>query len=260
MKLLKWFLMLVLLCVLAGTAYYSVYPDIRELKHANPGKTAFMKYREREWRDEGKKVRIQKQWVPFSRISPYLVKAVIIAEDDKFWSHKGFDFEAMEKAMETDLKEGKVKFGGSTISQQLVKNLYLSPSKNPLRKLTEAFITWRMEKTLSKRRIIELYLNVVEWGEGIFGAEAAARHYFGKDAASLSAEECARLAVVLPNPRRFNVNGTSHYVERRALLIYHIMVKRGIVVEEYEDAASQPEEQPISPEANDEAPPEKENP
>jgi len=251
----KWLLILLLLCLLAGTAYYSVYPDITRLRRVNPGKTAFMEYREREWRSKGKKVRIQQQWVGFSRISPYLVKAVIIAEDDKFWSHKGFDFDAMEKAMEKDIEEGKVRFGGSTISQQLVKNLYLSPSKNPLRKLAEAFITWRMERSLSKRRIIELYLNVVEWGEGIFGAEAAALHYFGKDASDLSAAEAARLAVVLPNPRRFNVNGPSRYVERRALLIYRIMVKRGIVVEEYEDVAGQREEQVKSSEEKDDAPP-----
>ena len=171
-----------------------------------------------------------------------MAKAVIIAEDDKFWSHKGFDFDAMEKAMEKDLEEGKVRFGGSTISQQLVKNLYLSPSKNPLRKLTEALITWRMERTLSKRRILELYLNVAEWGEGIFGVEAAALHYFDKHASALNPEEAARLAAVLPNPRRLQANGASRYLQRRTRLIYHIMVRRGIVVEEYEEAAGQQEE------------------
>lgn len=246
LKLFKWLLLLLFLCVLAGTAYYSVYPDIRKLKRVNPGKTAFMEYREQEWKNKGKKVRIRRQWVGFSRISPYMVKAVIIAEDDKFWSHKGFDFEAMEKALEKDLEEGKVRFGGSTISQQLVKNLYLSPSKNPLRKLTEALITWRMERTLSKRRILELYLNVAEWGEGIFGVEVAALHYFGKHASALAPAEAARLAAVLPNPRRFNVNGTSRYVQRRAQLIYRVMVKRGIVVEEYEEAAGQRDEEATS--------------
>jgi monofunctional biosynthetic peptidoglycan transglycosylase len=241
-RLFKWLFMLFLLSCLGGAVFFSAYPDLGKLKRTNPGKTSFMKYREQEWKSKGKRVRIQRQWVAFSRISPYMVKAVCIAEDDKFWSHKGFDFEAIEKALEKDLESGKVRFGGSTISQQLVKNLYLSPSKNPLRKLAEAVITWRMERTLSKRRILELYLNVAEWGEGIFGVEAAALHYFGKHASALTAAEAARLAVVLPNPRRFNVNGTSGYVQRRSLLIYRIMVKRGIVVEEYEEAEGQRDE------------------
>jgi monofunctional biosynthetic peptidoglycan transglycosylase len=165
-----------------------------------------------------------------------MVKAVIIAEDDKFWSHQGFDFDAIEKAIEKDIKRGAFKYGGSTISQQLAKNLYLSPSKNPLRKITEALITWRMEKTLSKRRILELYLNVAEWGEGVFGVEAASQRYYGKSSALLSAEEAARLAAVLPNPRKYAVNGTSRFVQKRAEVIYNIMVKRGIVVPDYEEA------------------------
>ena len=113
---------------------------------------------------KGKKYTIRQRWVPLSRISPYLIKAVLIAEDDKFWSHEGFDYEAMQKAIEKDIKAKKFKLGGSTISQQLAKNLYLSPSKNPVRKIKEAIITWRMEKVLSKKRILELYLNVAEWG------------------------------------------------------------------------------------------------
>lgn len=194
-----------------------------------------MEYREDEWRKKGKKIQIQKRWVPFSRISPYLVKAVIIAEDDKFWSHQGFDFEAIQKALERDIKEGRLKFGGSTISQQLVKNIYLTPSKNPLRKVKEAIITWRLERTLSKRRILELYLNVAEWGVGIFGIEAASSHYYGKPAIDLNPEEASRLAAILPNPQRYRVDGTSGYVERRARIIYEIMVKRGIVIPEYND-------------------------
>ena len=165
-----------------------------------------------------------------SRISPYLIKAVIIAEDDKFWKHEGFDFEAIQKAVEKDLKARKFKAGGSTISQQLAKNLYLTPSKNPLRKIKEAILTWRIERTLSKKRIIELYLNVVEWGEGIFGVEAASRYYYGKSAATLGPEEAARLAAVLPNPRKFNPRGNSRYVAKRAELIENIMIRRGIII------------------------------
>jgi monofunctional biosynthetic peptidoglycan transglycosylase len=235
MKLIKIFFFLVLLALIAGTSLYMVYPDVSKLKKENPKKTSFMEYREEEWKKRGKKIRIQKKWVSLGQISPYVLKAVIIAEDDKFWSHKGFDLEAIQKALEKDLEKGKFKFGGSTISQQLVKNLYLTPSKSPLRKAKEAIITWRLERALSKRRIIELYLNVVEWGEGIFGIEAAAQHYYGKPAGALGPQESARLAAVLPNPRRYRPNGSSKYVEKRAAIIYNIMVKRGIVVPEYED-------------------------
>ena len=195
-----------------------------------------MEYREEEWKQQGKKYRIQQKWAPLSRISPYLIKAVLIGEDDKFWSHEGFDYEAIQKAIEKDIKAKKFKLGGSTISQQLAKNLYLSPSKNPVRKIREAVITWRMEHILSKKRILELYLNVAEWGDaGIFGIEMAASHYYGKSAADLSPEEAARLAAVLPNPRKFHPLGTGRYVTNRSNLIYSIMVRRGIVVPEYDE-------------------------
>lgn len=235
MKFIKIIVFFIILALIAGIGLYMVYPDVSRLKKENPKKTSFMEYREDEWKKRGKKVRIQKRWVSLGQISPYVMKAVIIAEDDKFWSHKGFDLEAIQKALEKDFEKGKFKFGGSTISQQLVKNLYLTPSKNPLRKAKEAIITWRLEKALSKRRIIEIYLNVVEWGEGIFGIEAAAQHYYGKGASALNPYEASRLAAVLPNPRRYRPNGSSQYVEKRATIIYNIMVKRGIVVPEYED-------------------------
>lgn len=235
MKFIKIIAFFVILTLIVGIGFFMVYPDVSKLKKENPKKTSFMEYREAEWKKKGKKIGIQKRWVPLSHISPYLMKAVIIAEDDKFWSHKGFDLDAIQKALEKDLEKGTFKFGGSTISQQLVKNLYLTPSKNPLRKAKEAIITWRLEKVLNKKRILELYLNVVEWGEGIFGIEAAARHYYGKPAIALIPQESARLAAVLPNPRKYRPTGASKYVEKRAKIIYDIMVKRGIVVPEYED-------------------------
>jgi monofunctional biosynthetic peptidoglycan transglycosylase len=215
--------------------FYFIFPNITKLKKVNPGKTSFMKYRESKWQETGRQIHIRQQWVPLSRISPYLIKAVIIAEDDKFWKHEGFDFEAIQKALEKDLKTRRFKAGGSTISQQLIKNLYLTPDKNPLRKLKEAILTWRIERFLSKKRIIELYLNVVEWGEGIFGIEAAAHHYYGKPASVLGPEEAARLAVVLPNPIKLNPLGSSRYVAKRAGVIYNIMVKRGIVIPVFEE-------------------------
>lgn len=238
-------LAIIIICVSAlffNIGYYFIFPDVKILKKENPQKTAFMEYREKEWAFKGKKQKIQYRWVPLSYISPYVVKAVIIAEDDKFWSHEGFDFDAMKKALEKDIKRKKFQAGGSTISQQLAKNLYLSPSKNPVRKINEAILTWRIENILSKKRIIELYLNCAEWGEGIFGIEAAARHYYGKRASELTAAEAAKLATVLPNPRRYDPTGSAKYVANRSERIYDIMVRRGIVIEEYEEIMQEPDE------------------
>ena len=234
-------LFLLIVSAVVTIVYLILVPDVSKLKKENPKKTSLMEYRYEEWQRKGKKYRINQIWVPLSSISPYLIKAVLISEDDKFWSHEGFDYEAIKKAVEKDIKTGKFKFGGSTISQQLVKNLYLSPAKNPLRKIREAIITWKIEKILSKKRILEIYLNTVEWGEGIFGIEAATRHYYGKTASELSPEEAARLAAVLPNPRKYSPTGERRYVVNRSNLIYSIMVRRGIVVPEYEDIVDEGE-------------------
>jgi monofunctional biosynthetic peptidoglycan transglycosylase len=216
-------------------AYFLLVPDFSRWKKENPNRTSFMKYREKEWAEKRSSHRIQQAWVSLGRISPYLVKAVLIAEDDKFWKHEGFDYESIQKAIEKDLQAGRFKFGGSTISQQLARNLYLSPEKSLLRKAAEAVLTWKMERTLPKKRILEIYLNVAEWGEGIFGAEAAARHYFGKSARDLGPQEAARLAAVLPNPRKYNPAGEQKYVVNRARSIYRILVKRGVTAPEWEE-------------------------
>jgi monofunctional biosynthetic peptidoglycan transglycosylase len=239
-RLIKITFILAVIVILGFIGFYLVYPDVTILKKVNPKKTSFMEYREKQWKSKGKKLSIQKKWVSLKNISPYLVKAIIIAEDDKFWSHRGFDVDAIQNALEKNIETGKFKFGGSTISQQLVKNLYLTPAKNPVRKLKEGIITWRLEQAISKRRILELYLNVVEWGNGIFGAEMASQRYFGKSAAQLSAEEAAKLAAILPNPIRFKVDGTSRYTERRARIIYNIMVRRGVVIPDYEEVIKTP--------------------
>jgi len=236
----KIWIFFLLLAAILGLAYLALMPDISRLKKENPPKTAFMEYREKQWKEKGRKAQIHQVWVPLSRISPYLIKAVLIAEDDKFWSHEGFDYEGIKQAVEKDLQSGRLKFGGSTISQQLARNLYLSPTKSFWRKIREVLITWRMEQVLSKKRILELYLNVVEWGDGIFGAEAASRHYFEKPASELSPREAARLAVVLPSPRKLDPAGTQRYVESRAEVIYSIMLKRGIVPPEFETPADEP--------------------
>ncbi len=253
-----WFIVLAFFIILLPIAYLLFTPDLSKLKKENPKKTALMEYREEKLlREKGKKYRIDQRWVPYSKISPYLIKAVLIAEDDKFWNHEGFDYEAIQKAIEKDLKAKKFKFGGSTITQQLARTLFLSPEKTLIRKFSEAIITWRMEKILSKRRILELYLNVAEWGEGIFGAEAASRHYFGKPSSELNAEEAARLAAILPNPRRYKPIGDQRYVHNRSNLIYRIMIQRGIVVPEYEEAVerTEPDIQPASPNPRDEESP-----
>ena len=234
-----------------------VYPDISRLKKENPKKTAFMKYTEKRWKGKGIKRKVRRRWTGYSRISPFLIKAVLIAEDDKFWSHDGFDIEGIEKALEKNMKAKKFKAGGSTISQQLAKNLYLSPSKSPVRKLKEAILTWRIEKNLSKRRILELYLNVAEWGDGIFGIEAASRHYYGKPGSALGPEEASKLAAVLPNPRKFNPLGSSRYVANRSRIIYRIMVRRGIVIERIEEEVAEMEQEGAE---NTETPPPVEGP
>lgn len=235
---------LLIMCGLFLDILYSSFaPDVYALKKKNPVKTSFMKFREDQWRREGKSLRIRQQWVPLHRISPYLIKAVIIAEDDKFWKHEGFDLEAIQMALEKDIRKKAFVAGGSTISQQLAKNLYLTPSKNPIRKVKEAILTWRLEKALSKKRIIEIYLNVVEWGNGIFGVEMAARNCFGKSASELTPWESARLAAVLPNPLRYSPIKDSSFVLRRAERIYAIMVRRGIVIPEYEETMQEVKEE-----------------
>ncbi len=247
---LHWFIVLSSLLFLFLVAYLLLMPDVSRLKKENPKKTALMEYREKTAKERKRRFRLDQRWVSFSKVSRYLVKAVLIAEDDKFWAHEGFDYEAIQKALEKDLKAKKFKFGGSTITQQLARNLYLSPEKSLTRKISEAVITRRMEKVLSKKRILELYLNTAEWGDGIFGAEAASKHYYGKSSSDLTPEEAARLASVLPNPRRYNPVSDQRYVINRSNLIYSIMIQRGIVIPEYrevtESLESSSSEEPIS--------------
>jgi monofunctional glycosyltransferase len=180
----------------------------------NPSSTAFM---QRHLEKPGAKLR--HAWVPYSRISEHLKRAVIAAEDAKFLDHEGFDWEAITKAIQRNESRGKVVAGASTITQQLSKNLFLSGSRSWLRKGQEAAITWMMERTLSKRRILEIYLNVAEWGEGVFGAEAAARHHFGVPAAALTPEQAVWLAAILPSPKRYERGRRTPYIEGRMVTI-----------------------------------------
>lgn len=185
----------------------------------DPGMTSFQSHRLDELREKNPRAELRHTWVPYERVSVHLKRAVIAAEDDKFIDHEGFDWEGMQKALEKNRRKGKVVAGGSTISQQLAKNLFLSASKTPWRKAQEAVITLMLETLWDKRRILEVYLNVVEWGEGVFGAEAAARRYYSVGAGQLGAEQAARLAVMLPAPRRYERNPYSGFMNGRTAVI-----------------------------------------
>lgn len=171
-----------------------------------PAATSFMSLRLDELTNRKPDAELRYRWVPYERISANLKRAVVAAEDDKFVDHEGFDWDGIQKAIEKNQKKGKPVAGGSTISQQLAKNLFLTPTRSYLRKLEEAIITVMIESLWDKRRILEVYLNVVEWGDGIFGCEAAAQRYFGVSAAQLNPAQAARLAVMLPNPRKYEKN------------------------------------------------------
>jgi monofunctional biosynthetic peptidoglycan transglycosylase len=188
-----------------------------------PASTAFMQVRLDGLRTKDPSARLSHRWVAYERISVQLKRAVVAAEDAKFVGHEGFDWEAIQKAIERNEREGKLIAGASTISQQLAKNLFLTGERSWLRKAQEAAITWMLEATFSKRRILELYLNYAEWGEGVFGAEAAARHHFGVSAAALSAPQAAWLAAVLPSPRRYERGRSTPYVAGRVEIILRRM-------------------------------------
>jgi len=180
-----------------------------------PESSAFMERRLEELRAKNPKAKLAHQWTPYERISANLKRAVVASEDAKFLDHEGFDWEAISKAIEKNERKGRVVSGASTISQQLAKNLFLSGERSYLRKGEEAAITWMLETTLGKRRILELYLNYAEWGEGVFGAESAARYHFGVGAAALSAPQAAYLAAILPSPRRYARGSTTPYIAGR---------------------------------------------
>jgi monofunctional glycosyltransferase len=198
-------------------------PDVRPLKTNNPSTTAFIELRAAEARVKGQQPRRAQRWVAYRHISPNLTRAVLVAEDDLFWQHEGLDIDQLQESLATDWARGRLARGGSTITQQLAKNLYLSPSKNPLRKLRELLIARRLEAELKKARILELYLNVIEWGDGVYGAEAASRAYFGASAADVSPQQAALLAAAIVNPRLLNPAHPSARLIRRQQLILRRM-------------------------------------
>jgi monofunctional biosynthetic peptidoglycan transglycosylase len=206
-------------CYAAGTAVVGVaiyefwfFAQILYWVDHNPSTTSVMESRLEALREKDPRGALEHTWVPYQRISNELKRAIIVAEDAKFTEHDGFDWEGIQRALEKNQRRGRVVAGGSTITQQLAKNLFLSGERSLLRKGQEAVLASMLEATMSKRRIFEIYLNVVEWGENVFGAEAAARHYFGASAAALEPEQAARLAAMLPRPRYYDRNRESPYL------------------------------------------------
>ena len=185
----------------------------------DPQSTAFMQARLEKLRARDPGAKVQHAWVSYDRISPHLKRAIVVAEDSRFVDHEGFDWEAIEKAREKNRAKGRVVAGGSTISQQLAKNLFLSGERTPWRKGQEALITVMIEQLMDKRRILEIYLNVIEWGDGVFGAEAAARHYYKSSAAELGPEAAAHLAAIVPNPRFYDRNRSTSWIARKTQMI-----------------------------------------
>ena len=216
-RLLFWLVGVPVLLVVLLQIYFLV--QIAWWVNFNPSSTSFMRHQLSVLQEKDPNAKLQHQWVPYNRISNNLKRAVIASEDDSFVDHEGVDWEAMQKAYEKNQKKGKVVSGGSTITQQLAKNRFLSGERSYVRKGQELIITYMLEFCMSKQRILEIYLNSVEWGVGIFGAEAAAHHYYGTTAAALGPAQAARLAVMLPKPRYFDKNQGSSYLQRRTELI-----------------------------------------
>ena len=194
----------------------------------NPATSAFMEDRLEVMQDKNPKAGLQHKWVPYKKISNNLKRALIAAEDARFVDHEGFDWEGIAKAYEKNLKKGKIVAGGSTISQQLAKNLFLSTKRTPWRKAEEALITLMLEAVMDKQRIFEIYLNIIEWGDGIFGAEAAAKHYFGTSASQLTSEQAATLAAMVPNPRFYDRHRDTPGLARKTAIILENMERAEI--------------------------------
>ncbi len=213
-----WRVILLALIALVATQFWFLAHIWYWADH-DPESTAFMRARLEIIREDEPHARLAYRWAPYNRISGHLKRAVVAAEDDKFMSHAGFDWEAIQKAHERNVREGEVVAGASTITQQLAKNLFLSGHRTWWRKAQEAVITAMLEIVLTKRRILEIYLNVVEWGDGVYGAEAAARHQYGVSAAELTPEQAARLAVMLPSPRSYPPGRDTLYLQGRTAVI-----------------------------------------
>jgi len=223
------------LAVLAGLiflVYLFWLPWVPELNTHNPATSSIRQHREAQARLKKRPVQSTMIWRPYALISPHLVHAVLLAEDDQFYHHRGFDLVQIRIALETNWRKKRYAYGGSTITQQLARTLYLTPKKSLIRKAKEALITLWLEQTLSKKRILELYLNVVEWGPGIYGAEAASRYFFEKSSADLTPDEAVALASILPSPRRWSPVSERAFMARRRTQLLERMRRAGYIPEE----------------------------
>jgi monofunctional biosynthetic peptidoglycan transglycosylase len=222
--------------------------SVNALRTTNPSVTALMRQRLDEAGDHGRRLTIVQRWVPITRLPRHLLNAVVVAEDGTFYTHDGIDWFEVRESIERNIEKGRAARGASTITQQLAKNLYLSTSKDPVRKLKEVAITLLLEYALSKERILELYVNLIEWGPGVFGVEAAAQRYFGKPASALSLEESLRLAAVIPSPLRHRPDSESRYVLRRKEMVRERLFARRWVPGPVPD--EEPEEPSRAPDAH----------
>lgn len=240
---------LAIFVVVAGFIAWQViaFPDVSRLATEAPSTTAFMEQRKQQLRAAGKDDTIRYTFVPYARISPYLRRAVLVAEDNNFYEHDAIDTRAMTEAIRRDWERRKITHGGSTITQQLAKNLYLSPSRNPLRKIKEYFIARSLENHLTKKRILEIYLNVVEMGERVYGAEAASRFYFDKPASALAPQQAALLAGCLPNPRLMNPGAPNKRLRWRQRMILSRMRRWGYLFETEVLTEKKPDAPPSAP-------------
>lgn len=220
-QVLRWSVRLVLFAIAALIAVQLwFFVQVAYWIKFNPSSTAFMRGRLEAMREDNAKAKLRHQWVPYQKISVHLKRAIIAAEDSTFLEHRGFDWDGIKVAWERNKREGDIVAGGSTISQQLAKNLFFSGKRTWWRKGQEAVVTAILETMMSKQRILEIYLNVIEWGDGVFGAEAAARYHYGGSAAGLSAEQAARLAAMVPSPRRYGPGANTAYLRQRTSIIY----------------------------------------
>jgi monofunctional biosynthetic peptidoglycan transglycosylase len=244
------------LLMAAGTLGYVVYvlaglparDEVRALARKNPGKTGVMRQREEEAKAKGRRARASQTWIPLERVSRNLIQAVIASEDQKFFGHDGVDWQAIQESVEANVRKHQAVRGGSTITQQLAKNLFFDTRKSVTRKLREMIVTHWLEQDLSKRRILALYLNVIEWGDGIYGCEAAARAYHDKSAAELTVDEAAGLVAMIPNPRRINpqVSPARHARAQRRVL--WLMAGAGYIEKDVAGLGAEPPPEPVEDE------------
>jgi monofunctional glycosyltransferase len=219
--------------------------EVRALARRNPGKTRLMLQREEEARGKGRRLRAEQTWVPLSQVSRHLIHAVLASEDQKFFGHEGVDWEAVEQSIGKDIEKGRFARGGSTITQQLAKNLYFGTRKSLTRKARELVVTWWLERDLSKVRILTLYLNLIEWGDGIYGCEAASQHWYGVPAAALDANQAASLAAMIPNPRRLNPRVSPARLERATRRVLWLMAQAGYLGRDVAGLGAEPPPEPV---------------